>query len=170
MNEHVKAYIKARGYTINENALSIISQADDWYRIRETESHRRITVNGQEKKLCRMGFAKRAAADDAILCEVLDINAGEHCSDLVSEILAANRFDTQYRRQLEEVSAEGTAACYVRLDNADIMTDNTLQGGDIRLNYVNAGGFLPLTVENDEVLEAAFWVIITSGLTKRRCW
>ena len=36
------------------------------------------------------------------------------------------------------------------------MADNTARGGDIRLNYVNAENFVPLTVENDEVIEAAF--------------
>ena len=43
----------------------------------------------------------------------------------------------------------------MRLDNADIMSDNTVRGGNIRLNYVSAENFIPLTVENDEVTEAA---------------
>lgn len=35
------------------------------------------------------------------------------------------------------------------------MSDNTVRGGNIRLNYVAAENFIPLTVENDEVTEAA---------------
>ena len=74
----------------------------------------------------------------------------------LENILRKNQFLAMYRKQIENVSAKGTAACYVRLDNADIMADNTARGGDIRLNYVNAENFVPLTVENDEVIEAAF--------------
>ncbi len=167
MNEHVQAYIKAKGYEINTTAQSIICEADNWYRIRETKEHERITVNGMKKKLVRMGFAKRAAADDANLCEVIEINAGDAANEIVSGVLAGSCFDTQYRRQLEETSAEGTTACYVRLDNADIMTDGRTMGGEIRLNYVSAPGLLPLTVENDEVIEAAFWGDSYQGTKKQ---
>lgn len=155
MKEFVKAYLMKKGYAVNDTAADILRQADDWYRIRETDRHRRVTVNGERRTLVRMGFAKRAAADDANLCEVVEINAGKN-NEAVQEILAANRFDTQYREQLELTSAEGTAACYVRLEDADVMSDGTLSGGEVRLNYIDAGGFLPLTVVNGEVTEAAF--------------
>ena len=155
MKEHVKAYLEKAGYTVNTVAADILWKADDWYRIRETDDHRRVTVSGERYSLARMGFAKRAAADDANLCEVVEINAGSN-DEAVHEILAANRFDTQYREQLELTSAEGTSACYVRLEDADVMSDGTLSGGRICLNYIGATGFLPLTVRNGEIVEAAF--------------
>ena len=110
MKEHVKAYLEKAGYAVNTVAADILWKADDWYRIRETDDHRRVTVSGERYSLARMGFAKRAAADDANLCEVVEINAGSN-DEAVHEILAANRFDTQYREQLELTSAEGTSAC-----------------------------------------------------------
>ena len=155
MKEHVKAYLEKAGYAVNTVAADILWKADDWYRIRETDDHRRVTVSGERYSLARMGFAKRAAADDANLCEVVEINAGSN-DEAVHEILAANRFDTQYREQLELTSAEGTSACYVRLEDADVMSDGTLSGGRICLNYIGATGFLPLTVRNGEIVEAAF--------------
>lgn len=157
MNTYVREYIENKGYKINTHALEIIEEADDWYRIRETAMHKLATINGETYVIPRMGFAKRAAADDANLCEIISINAGERNDETVHKILDENRFDTQYRRQLELTSAEGTTACYVRLENADVMTDGALQGGDIRLNYVDANGYMPLTVVNDEIIEAAFW-------------
>ena len=36
------------------------------------------------------------------------------------------------------------------------MDDSSVRGGDIKLNYVEADAFIPLTVENDIVTEAAF--------------
>lgn len=156
MNAFVREYLEKKGYRLNALAGDIIGQADDWYRIRETDAHKMVTVNGEHYSLSRMGFAKRAAADDANLCEVTEINAGAN-DEAVHEILDGNGFDTQYREQLELTSAEGTVACYVRLDGAELMTDGSLSGGEIRLNYIDAGGYQPLTVENGEVAEAAFW-------------
>lgn len=65
-----------------------------------------------------------------------------------------------YRKQLEKISAVGTSACYVKLEDAEILKypDGHLEakGGTIKLNYVDAQCFIPLTVENDIITEAAF--------------
>ena len=147
------------GYTVNETALEIIKGCDDWYANRKIEDfHERKTIQGERYELARLGFAKRCCSDDANLCEVIEINAGKNVKQFeeINNILNANRFDTQYRKQLEKTSADGTVACYIRLENAQIMSDNTIQNGKIRLNYVEAESFIPLTVVNDEVIEAAF--------------
>ena len=89
MKEYIKAYLEKAGYAVNTVAADILWKADDWYRIRETDDHRRVTVSGERYSLARMGFAKRAAADDANLCEVVEINAGSN-DEAVHEILAAN--------------------------------------------------------------------------------
>lgn len=151
--------LRDMGYAINQNAYGVIKICDDWYKARKTDAHRRMRVNGQHYELERMGFGRRVAADDANLCEVVEINAGgngEAQFEFVNGIFAENRFDTQYRKQLELTSAEGTAACYVWLDDAELYADGSVKGGRIRLNYVDALGFIPLTVVNDEVIEAAF--------------
>lgn len=154
-----------KGYTINDTAQEIIKECDDWYANHKMEFHERKTIQGEKYELTRLGFAKRCCSDDANLCEVVEINAGKKKKDneAINKILQNNKFDTQYRRQLEKTSADGTVACYLRLENADIMSDNTIQGGTIRLNYVDASEYIPLTVVNDEVIEAAF---SSSGLRK----
>ncbi|MCM1112162.1 MAG: phage portal protein [Muribaculum sp.] len=164
MENCVKAFLMAKGYTVNDKAMDIIRVCDDWYANRETEFHCRHTVQGTPYELNRLNFAKRCCADDANLCEIIEINAGTGGqNDKVQEILKASRFQTQYRKQLEQTSAHGTVACYIRVDNATIMDDGTAHGGKIRLNYVSAESFLPLTVEDDVVIEAAF---SGSGLQK----
>ena len=95
---------------------------------------------------------------------MLEINAGDgEQGNFVNDVLAKSEFNTQYRKQLEKTSADGTTACYIRLDNATFMDNNSVKGGIIKLNYVEADAFMPLTVENDIVIEAAF---SGSGLSK----
>jgi A118 family predicted phage portal protein len=154
----VKDFLQKKGYTVNDNALSKIQICDDWYSNRMIEDfHKRKTLNGIPYELNRLNFGKRCCSDDANLCEVLEINAGDgEQADFVNDVLNKSEFNTQYRKQLEKTSADGTTACYIRLDNATFMDNGSVQGGVIRLNYVEADAFMPLTVENDVVTEAAF--------------
>lgn len=154
----VKDFLQKKGYTVNDNALAVIQVCDDWYANRVIEDfHKRKTINAVPYELSRLNFGKRCCSDDANLCEVLEINAGDgEQVDFVNDVLAKSEFNTQYRKQLEKTSADGTTACYIRLDNATFMDNNSVQGGAIRLNYVEADAFMPLTVENDIVTEAAF--------------
>ena len=154
----VKDFLQKKGYTVNDNALSKIQICDDWYSNRMIEDfHKRKTLNGIPYELNRLNFGKRCCSDDANLCEILEINAGNgEQNEFVADVLAGSEFNTQYRKQLEKTSADGTTACYIRLDNATFMDNGSVQGGVIRLNYVEADAFMPLTVENDVVTEAAF--------------
>lgn len=154
----VKEFLQKKGYTVNDNALTVIQACDDWYSNRIIEDfHKRKTLNGIPYELNRLNFGKRCCSDDANLCEVLEINAGDgEQADFVNDALGKSEFNTQYRKQLEKTSADGTTACYIRLDNATFMDNGSVQGGNIKLNYVEADAFMPLTVENDIVTEAAF--------------
>ena len=154
----VKDFLQKKGYTVNDNALSVIQRCDDWYSNRVIEDfHKRKTLNGIPYELNRLNFGKRCCSDDANLCEVLEINAGDgEQANYVKSVLDGSKFNTQYRRQLEKTSADGTTACYIRLDNATFMDNGSVQGGNIKLNYVEADAFMPLSVEHDIVTEAAF--------------
>ena len=158
MESCVKNFLSNKGYTVNDTALSLIKRCDDWYSNRVIDDfHKRRTLNGISYEMSRLNFGKRCCSDDANLCEVLEINAGDgEQADFVANVLSKSEFNTQYRKQLEKTSADGTTACYIRLDNATFMDDNSVRGGDIKLNYVEADAFMPLTVENDIVTEAAF--------------
>lgn len=105
-----------------------------------------------------LNFAKRVCADDANLCEVVEVNAGENESQFegVLELLENNRFDVMYRKQLEKMSASGTVGGYIRLDNAEKMSNDTVKGGTIKINYADANCIIPLTIENEDIIECAF--------------
>ena len=150
--------LKQLGYNYNTNAQNIIEQCDQWYTNEESDFHTRKNLNNQEITLEKLNFAKRCCADDANLCEIVEINAGENEKkfDGVQEILDENRFDVMYRKQLERLAASGTVGAYIRLDNATLLDNGSVTGGDIRINYINAAGIVPLTVENDEIIDCAF--------------
>lgn len=169
MESFVVDFLRKRGYEVNKDALETIRVCDDWYSNRMIEAfHKRTTVQGAHYELNRLNFAKRCCSDDANLCEVLEINAGAGDQmEAVNDILSESEFNTQYRKQLEKTSATGTTACYIRLDNATLLDNGKAEDGDIRINYVDAEGFIPLTVENDIVLEAAFSGSTLKGGKKR---
>lgn len=157
MNKKIKELLKEKGFEINENAQAIIKACDDWYCGRQTEFHKRENINSVPITIDTINFAKRVCADDANLCEIVEINAGDGGQyDGINEILNANRFDVMYRKQLERMSANGTVGCYIYLDKAEYTADGKLAKGRVRLNYCNADEIIPLTVVNDEIIECAF--------------
>lgn len=156
MNDSIKKLLNNKGYEISEDAFNVINACADWYKGRTTDWHKRVNVNGVGCEIPTVNLAKRVCADDANLCEIVEINAGEKAFDGINEILKSNRFATMYRKQLEQMSAMGTVGCYLYVDNAQYTTDGKLVKGDVRLNYVEADGIYPLTVVNEEVLEVAF--------------
>ena len=104
-----------------------------------------------------MNFAKRLCAD-ANLIEVINIKSDEDetKNKIITELLNKNRFDIMYRKQVEQMGANGTVGSYVRVDNANVMSDGSVRGGDILINYCDTLNIIPLTVINDEIIECAF--------------
>ena len=109
-----------------------------------------------------MNFAKRCCADDANLCEIVSVapEKSEEAQVFIDELLDKNRFDVQYRKQLERTSATGTAGAYIYLKGAQYLESESdaqaVKGGEICINYVNADCIIPLTVQNGLVTECAF--------------
>jgi hypothetical protein len=153
MQKCIIEYLEDLGYTVNEKAFEIIGLSYDWYCNNvASDFHTRTTVQGEPYTLMPLGMGKRVCADEANLCEYVEINT----DDIVLEVLNENRFDVMYRQLLEETTALGTTGAYISLKNADLLDDGTIENGTIRINYVNANGIIPLTVINKEVVECAF--------------
>ena len=169
MESCVEAKIKKMGYRVNTKPYGYIDVANMWYRNEIIDDfHKRTTVQGEKYEIERMGFAKRGCADDANLCEIININMGtKEQTAAVNNILDDNRFNVMYRKQLEYMSATGTVAAYIRLENASYLDNGKATGGDIRITYCYAENYTPLLVENDEVIEACFSANDYQGDKKR---
>lgn len=146
------------GYTIDTEAMKYIELTDKWYTNTESDFHTAYTINNEEYDLERTNFAKRLCADDANLIEVVEVNASKNDDDnkIINDILKANRFEKMYRKQIEEMSANGTVGAYIRIENADIYKDGSYRGGNIKIEYCNTLNIVPLSVVNDEITEVAF--------------
>ena len=157
-NDTLKEVLNNLGIPYNTKAQSIIRECDAWYTNQETDFHTRRNVNGIEYTIDTMNLAKRCCSDDANLCEVIEINAGEDTTqfDGVNDILKNNRFNVMYRKQLERLAASGTVGCYIRLKESTRLENDRIVSGEIRLNYVDGECIAPITVENDEIIECAF--------------
>lgn len=147
---------------MNQDALDIIELCDAWYANREIDNfHVRKNLNNKECHLSRMNFAKRCCADDANLCEIISVVPEKKTKPkkFIEDLLRNNSFDVRYREQLEKTSATGTVGAYINLKNAKYVESDgktIVRGGDIRINYVDAGCIVPLTVENNHITEVAF--------------
>jgi len=143
--------------------LSIIKLCDNWYKNNECEEfHKRKNLNNKEVHISRMNFAKRCCADDANLCEIVSVMPEKESKSkaFIKQLLDNNRFDVQYRKQLEKTSATGTTGAYVYLKGATYLKETNekikVKDGKIKVNYCDADSIIPLTVENDLVTECAF--------------
>ena len=110
-----------------------------------------------------MNFAKRCCADDANLCEVVSIAPEKEskAQEFIDKLLENNKFNVQYRKQLEKVSATGTVGAYIFLKNATYLQSASgivnVKGGEICINYCDSDCIIPLTIDNDLITECAFY-------------
>lgn len=149
MESCVEAKIKKMGYRVNTKPYGYIDVANMWYRNEIIDDfHKRTTIQGEQYEIERMGFAKRGCADDANLCEIININMGtKEQTAAVNKMLDDNRFNVMYRKQLEHMSATGTVAAYIRLEDAIYLDNGKATGGKIRITYCYAENYTPLLVE-----------------------
>ena len=163
MKDCVQAFLNKLGYEVNNNAMQVIEECDNWYSNRVIDDfHKRKGLNGNEYEISRLNFAKRCCSDDANLCEIISVTPEKESGSqqFIDDLFNENRFDVRYREQLEKTSATGTVGAYLYLKNANYIQDSkgvvSVSGGEVRINYVDADQILPLTIENKLVTECAF--------------
>ena len=152
--------LSKRGYLIDNDALAKINYANSWYQNKFIKGfHDAYTINGVKYDLERMNFAKRLCADDANLIEIMEINAqtNENENKFVLDVLEENNFLKMYRKQIEQLSALGTVGVYLNLKETTVDDEGKILKVDkIGIQYCNCLNIVPLTVENDEIIEVAF--------------
>lgn len=161
INSNIVSFLTNKGFSISNYPFEIIDTCYAWYSNDNiVDFHDRMSLQGVRYELNRSNFAKRACADEANLCEVININASgennEYQHLYVNNVLNKNNFSEMFRHQLELVPAIGTVGAYIRIDNVTVYDDGTISDGDIRINYIDARGIIPLTIINGQIIDCAF--------------
>lgn len=87
MESCVRTKLGQLGYHVHTKPYEYIEEANRWYRNELIDDfHKRTAVTGELYEIDRMNFAKRGCADDANLCEIIDINVGD---DVQNEFIHA---------------------------------------------------------------------------------
>lgn len=172
MNEQLKEFIKDKyGYSINTNYYGIINEWESWWRGYNKEFHEFTFNNGIRKtkqQMFTLKMAKKVAEDWAslLLNEKTEIIIDDEKSSQfiqgineTSGILGENNFIKQGNALIEKSFAFGTGAISIRIENATVTNDGSVQSDadtKIRLNYIQANQIIPLTWENEQIIEVAF--------------
>lgn len=151
-------YLYKKGYNVNTDAFRYITLADSWYKGKILPFHKKTMLTGVNYELERLNFGKRLCADDANLCEIIEINAQstKENNKFINDIFNKNNFNVMYRKQLEQMSATGTVGAYVRVENATMLENGDVVGGEFVLNYADASNIVILNCVNNDILEVAF--------------
>ena len=95
----VKRKLNELGYKqLNDIPYSRIALCDAWYCNEPIKDfHMRKTLQGEPYELNRLNFAKRLCSDEANLCEMVEINAGNNKSQFkqVKKIFEDNNFSPE---------------------------------------------------------------------------
>lgn len=160
MRKEIREFLTNKGYYVNVKPYEMISKAREWYRS-DFKSDRTIDLpNNETYQILQMPFAKRVCADEANLLELVEVKVeDESTTEYLQTFLKANRFETMIREQAELIPAFGTVGTYVIQDSVEIgvTTGKIFKGGKAKLVYVDGSGIIPLTVQNGEILECAFY-------------
>lgn len=160
---NIFTYFKNNGIdTIDSSFYSQIKKWESWYNGNAQKFHNYYVYNGRNKIRCRrlsLCMAKKVCEDiaDLLLNERVKITVSDPDTDsFVQEVLEKNRFFLKGNDYQERKAYTGTVAYIPQIKNAEIDEDNSVKGGDIAINYVQAKNIFPISWENGEVKEAAF--------------
>lgn len=167
MNGVVLKYLKEQGYTnVTTNYYSYIDSWESWWRD-EVEFHKYHDQTGKERKMYRLGMAKRICEDwasilfterDEITTEAKTKKQTEKNNEYLTKQLKNLRIYKDLPIAIEKAMATGTAGAIVRINHAKIDNKNNLFADDrtkLDIIYVSASQIIPLRVEHGKIIDVA---------------
>jgi len=168
----VQGRIKAYVGKLNRNCESqseYLSLWEKWYNGYDANFHKyTIYQNGEYKTFYKkqMNFAKKACEDLANLLanEKCDIIVPKEQKEKLDNILNTNNFWYLLNKYTEMAAALSMSALAISvtgipIDSAGNMTSKK---GTIKISGINAKNIYPITIENGEITECAFYIKSTN--------
>lgn len=165
--------LRKRGFEqIDATPYKNIDVWQSWYEGDVKKFHTYRVFNGSKHVQCRrytMGMGKKVAEDWASLLmneKVAITLEGEKEQTFIDEVFEANNFWIKVNELQEHKAATGTTAIVPRVAGALASEDGTVEGGEIKLDYVTAQNIVPLSWENGIATECAFATDVIQGKDK----
>lgn len=169
-------YLKKKYHAdINTQYYAHVRSWRHWWQGRNKSFHtyRELGVDNmpRQRELYKMGMAKRICEDWAaiLLNEKTELVVEDNNSSVFLQgdadaqglggVLGANNFWTEANELVEKAFAYGTGAFVLRVENAKVNSKGGIVAdaqSRVGIEYVDALGIIPLTVEKSKVVEAAF--------------
>lgn len=160
------------GFSVDcDDYYRAVEEWNRWYSGTDESFHKVVINNGIsvcEREMYRLYMAKKVAEDWAnlLMNEKTRINLSHKHSAAVlmgedgnGGILGENDFKSNINRLVEQTFALGSGAAVCYLENANIDPDGNLEyspEAKIRIDWLSAGNIIPLSWQQDRLLEAAF--------------
>lgn len=149
--------------TIDSSFYTQIRLWESWYKGNVQKFHNYKVYNGRNTIRCKrlsLGMAKKVSEDmaDLLLNERVKITVGNSgtTSDFVESVLKNNKFFTKGNQYQEIKAYTGTVAYAVHVEDATVNEQGNLEGGQVKIKYVQAKNIFPISWENGSVKEVAF--------------
>ena len=162
----ITKFLRDKGYdTVDRTFYAQIAAWYSWYVSNVRRFHRYRVYRGAGCYVnCRrqsLGMAKKVCEDiaDLLLNEKVKITLSDEAADqYVSAVLRKNNFAVLGNEYQERLACSGTVAYVPYIKNMLVDSAGYAAGGDgIRINYVTAKDIYPLSWDNGDITEAAFW-------------
>lgn len=164
--------LKELGYTtIDPNWYDSVALWDSWYKGNVAKFHNYSVWTGQHKVKCQrysLGMAKKVCEDWAnlLMNEKVKITLeGEKEQSFIDSVFEANDFEVNANELQEKCAARGTYAIISRMVNVSV-ENGSIQGGNIKLDYVTADKIYPLAWDGRKITQCAFATSLVNGKDK----
>lgn len=161
---NVFSYFKNKGIdTLDATFYRQIEVWRSWYRsnVRKFHTYKVYRGRGSSIKCTRyaLGMAKKVCEDmaDLLLNEKVTITIEDTATDaFVKQVLIDNNFEELGNEYQEWKAALGTAAYVVYVRDAVMDNEGIMTGGNVGINYVEAGNIFPTSWQNRIITECIF--------------
>lgn len=157
-------WLQNQGYQVNDTMLSYIDLWHSWYVGKVKDFHNYRVYNGQKHVDCQrlsLCMAKQVCQDwaDLLLNEKVKINhPNKTTQDFIVSVLDNNNFWTRGNQAIEDAFWSGLVACIPYPDGLQIAPDETVVSTEsIKMTFYVGNQIIPLTIDNGECTECAFY-------------
>lgn len=164
--------LKGLGYTtIDPSWYDRVALWYSWYKGDVEKFHNYSVWTGQHKVKCQrysLGMAKKVCEDWAnlLMNEKVKITLeGEKEQSFIDSVFEANDFEVNANELQEKCAARGTYAIIPRMVNVSV-ENGSIQGGNIKLDYVTADKIYPLAWDGRKITQCAFATSLVNGKDK----